>query len=216
MSTSSCRQTKSRRSAIKTRRCSLKTRRDALKARRKPAKGRPRKRKVHLGITNQDLSSVAGVVLMHKMADFCGLDQRIRRFVHVKLRDWHSTDVENVRLLMTLFATGSSTLSDVNALGVDDAVRAAAGLGPNVVNDKRLGEWLRKFDDDSIDGLHEVLRGVAGYVAPAVIADAVKERGRVAVFIDNTDIEVSSGKFKGANSPRAVSASTGSGTRWSG
>lgn len=198
MSASSRRQTKPRRNAIQTRRSSLKSRRDALNARHKPAKSRPRKRKVELGITDQDMSSVAGVVLMHKMADFYSLDRRIRRFVHVKLRDWHSTDVENVRLLMTLFATGSSTLSDVDALGADDAIRAAAGFGPNVVDARRVGEWLRKFDDDSIEGLHEVLRGVAREVAPAVIADAVKERGRVMVFIDNTDIEVSSGKFEGA------------------
>lgn len=86
---------------------------------------------------------------------------------------------------------------DVDRLRADEAREMLLGLDV-VPGHRRLGEYLARFDDESVKKLSGVAHAVAKQVAPEVIAHEIEEKGYVPVFVDGTAIEVTGEQYENA------------------
>jgi hypothetical protein len=113
------------------------------------------------------------------------LSERVR----LKQRLRGASDSEMLLSSVYSLAAGDGALCDVDRLGEDQPRLEALGL-ETVPDSRRLGEYLARFDEDSLDSLQAVARALSIRVAPLVVSHHVQSRGYVPVFVDGTAIEV--------------------------
>jgi hypothetical protein len=123
------------------------------------------------------------------MAEKLGLRRMLSERMGLKRRRRGASDAEMLLSAVYSLACGDGALRDVDRLGGDQARIEALGL-TQVPGSRRLGEYLTRFDEESLDELQAIARAVAMRVAPAVVSHLVETRGYVPVFLDGTAIEV--------------------------
>ena len=153
-------------------------------------------RRIEIEFTDEVLTPLGGSVFLAGMAERLGLPRMLSERMGLKRRCRGASDAEMVLSAVYSLAAGDGALRDVDRLGGDQARIEALGLG-QVPGSRRLGEYLTRFDGDSLDELQSIARAVALRVAPAVVNHLVQTRGYVPLFLDGTAIEVDGAYVEG-------------------
>jgi hypothetical protein len=145
--------------------------------------------RIDIEFTDEVLTPLGGSVFVAGVAERLGLPRMLSQRMGLKRRRRGASDAQMLLSAIYSLAAGDGALRDVDRLGHDQARLEAVGL-ERVPGSRRLGEYLARFDEESLDELGGIARAVATRVAPEVVSDLVKTRGYVPVFIDGTAIEV--------------------------
>jgi hypothetical protein len=148
-----------------------------------------RAKRIEIEFTDEVLTPLGGSVFLAGVAERLGLPRMLSERMGLKRRRRGAGDAEMLLAAIYSLAAGDGALRDVDRLGGDQARIEALGLA-QVPGSRRLGEYLTRFDEDSLDELQSIARAVALRVAPAVVSHLVETRGYVPVFLDGTAIEV--------------------------
>ena len=124
-----------------------------------------------------------------------GIFELLEKAVSAKVRNRGASDVETLWSIIASLARSHGSLSDLDALRADRAVRTVPGLR-RVPESRRAGEWLSRLGPMDVKGLWHATVAFAGRVAPHIIEHEVETKGHVALFIDATGIEVDGRLFK--------------------
>jgi hypothetical protein len=152
--------------------------------------------RIEIEFTDEVLTPQGGSVFVAGMAERLGLPRMLSERIGLKRRRRGASDAQMLLSAIYSLAAGDGALRDVDRLGHDQARLEAVGL-EKVPGSRRLGEYLARFDEDSLDELGAIARAVATRVAPEVVSDLVKTRGYVPVFVDGTAIEVDGSYVEG-------------------
>jgi hypothetical protein len=156
----------------------------------RPAKG------IEIEFTDEVLTPLGGSVFVAGMAERLGLRRMLSQRMGLKRRRRGASDAEMLLSVVYSLAAGDGCLRDVDRLSQDQARLAALGL-EQVPGSRRLGEYLARYDESTLDELGAIARTVASRVAPAVVSELVETRGYVPVFVDGTAIEVDGAYVEG-------------------
>jgi hypothetical protein len=155
-----------------------------------------RAKRIEIEFTDEVLTPLGGSVFLAGMAQRLGLPRMLSERLGLKRRRRGASDAEMLLSAIYSLAAGDGALRDVDRLGGDEARIEALGLA-QVPGSRRLGEYLTRFDEESLDELQSIARAVAMRVAPAVVSHLVETRGYVPVFVDGTAIEVDGSYVEG-------------------
>lgn len=145
--------------------------------------------KIRVDFTDDQITGSAGGFFLAGLAERFGLPSLISEFISLKQRKRGADDSQTLLSLIYSLSNGDGALRDVDRLGIDDARRQLLAL-ENVPNSRRVGEYLTRFDDVTIERLKTVVSEFAYRVVDRVI-EAERERlGYIPLFIDGTAIEV--------------------------
>lgn len=153
--------------------------------------------KIEIDFTEEQISPSAGSIFLSGIAEKTGLREELSTAIKVKKRARGSSDTEMLLSLIYSLAQGDGALLDVDRLGHDETRCQLLGL-EKVPNHRRLGEYLGRFDDNTIGRLEKVAQSQASKVIGSVIEHEVQTKGYVPVFVDGTGIEVTGEYFDGA------------------
>jgi hypothetical protein len=151
---------------------------------------------VEIEFTDEVLTPLGGSVFVAGMAQRLGLPRMLSERMGLKRRRRGASDAEMLLSAIYSLAAGDGALRDVDRLGGDQARIEAVGL-EQVPDSRRLGEYLTRFDEESLDELQAIARAVAVRVAPGVVSHLAETRGYVPVFLDGTAIEVDGSYVEG-------------------
>jgi hypothetical protein len=152
--------------------------------------------RVEIEFTDEVLTALGGSVFVAGIAQRLGLPRMLSERMGLKRRRRGASDAEMLLSAIYSLAAGDGALRDVDRLGEDQARLEAVGL-EQVPGSRRLGEYLTRFDEASLDELQAIARAVAVRVAPAVVSHLAETRGYVPVFLDGTAIEVDGSYVEG-------------------
>lgn len=145
--------------------------------------------RIEIEFTDEVLTPLGGSVFLAGVARSLQLPRMLRQRMKLKRRQRGAGDAEMLLSAIYSLAAGDGALRDVDRLGHDQARIEALGLA-QVPGSRRLGEYLTRFDEESVDELQAIARAVAIRVAPTVVSHLVQTRGYVPLFLDGTAIEV--------------------------
>jgi hypothetical protein len=151
---------------------------------------------IEIEFTDEVLTPAGGSVFLAGMARRLGLPRMLSQRMRLKSRRRGASDAQMLLSAIYSLATGDGALRDVDRLGRDQARLEALGLERSP-GSRRLGEYLARFDEKSLDELQAIARAVAIRVAPTVVSHLVTTRGYVPVFLDGTAIEVDGSYVEG-------------------
>ena len=157
---------------------------------------------IAIDFTDEKISSSGGSVFLARAAARLKLPERLREALRLKVRARGASDVDTLLSLIYTLAQGDGTLSDVDALAADEVRQTLLGLS-RVPSSRRAGEYLARFDAESVAALQDVARQVAGELADTLCDHARTRHGYVPVFLDGTAIEVT-GRYTEAALPGFV------------
>ena len=153
-------------------------------------------KKVEIDFTDDLITASGGSYFLSQMVRQMGLKKHLCG-VKVKRRQRGVSDADTLLSLIYCLAQGDGFLSDVDRLGAD-AVRGGMLDLEGIPDSRRAGEYLTRFDKNSLEKLNKVSR----YQARCVVDDVCKAeqefQGYIPVFIDGSGIEVGGRKFEGA------------------
>ena len=152
--------------------------------------------RIEIEFTDEVLTASGGSVFLAGVAERLGLPRMLSQRMGLKRRRRGASDAQMLLSAIYSLAAGDGALSDVDRLGRDQARLSALGLG-QVPNSRRLGEYLTRFDEESLDELQAIARAVGMRVAPEVVSHLVQTHGYVPVFLDGTAIEVDGAYVEG-------------------
>lgn len=160
---------------------------------------KPKKFKIQF-IANTDTSIHAGLPVIEAMARRFGLWKKIdalRCLDPRKDRSRGYSPAVIVGQLIYALCSGGGCLSDSEALNDDPLVRELFGVA-KFADQSQVGEWLRAQTEEGIAALRALLREFVEWIISRAKPDRLLFAGRTEVFFDDTQIEVSSGRFEGA------------------
>lgn len=152
--------------------------------------------KIEIEFTDEKITPSGGSIFLSAMAEKLGLPNELKAAIKLKRRDRGASDEEMLLSLIYSLAQGDGAILDVDRLRQDEARQKLLGL-QRVPNHRRLGEYLRRFDDTACESLLSVARSQAEHVIDSVIEHEVKTKGYVPVFVDGTGLEVEGQYFEG-------------------
>jgi len=145
--------------------------------------------KIEIDFTDEGITSSAGSVFLSRMSAHLGLPSLIEDNLKLKLRRRGAKDADILLSLIYCLAQGDGALLDVDRLGADE-VRGLLLEVKQVPDNRRLGEYLARFDEESVERFLSVAYQVAWEVAPDVIEHELNENEYIPVFVDGSAIEV--------------------------
>jgi hypothetical protein len=145
--------------------------------------------RIEIEFTDEVLTPLGGSVFLAGLAEKLGLPRMLSERMGLKRRRRGASDAEMLLSTIYSLAAGDGCLRDVDRLSHDQARLEGLGL-EQVPDSRRLGEYLARFEEGSLDELGAIARALAMRVAPDVVKHLVETRGYVPVFIDGTAIEV--------------------------
>ena len=167
------------------------------KARRKK---QPTRRKikptVKLDFTDDMLTSYAGGWYLAQLANLIGLPDALKE-IKVKKNKKGASDQNMLLTLIFSLANGDGAISDIDTLMADPSRTNTLGIGQKV-HSKRLGEYLRRFDDEQLYRFQTIARHVAKQVIVRADWNQFLENGYIPVFVDGSIIEVTGKNFEEA------------------
>jgi hypothetical protein len=131
------------------------------------------------------------------MAGYLGLPERLKEALKLKKRNRGACDTDMMLSTIYCLAQGDGKLVDVDRLGADGPRTMLLGI-ENVPDSRRLGEYLARFDKESVTKLRAVATDLAVQIGQDVAKHEKEAYGYVPVFLDGTSIEVSGEYFEGA------------------
>jgi len=152
--------------------------------------------KVEIDFTNEQLTGTAGHLFLAHAAKQFGLPKLLKQ-LKVKQRRRGSSDSDMLMSLISSLAAGQGHLSDLDYLRNDETATTLLGI-ENIPDSRRLGEYIRRYQEEHIVELHHIERQLVKQVAPKVIEHSAATKGYVPVFIDGTGIEVEGHYFEEA------------------
>lgn len=152
--------------------------------------------RIEIEFTDEVLTPLGGSVFLSGIAERLGLPRMLSERMGLKRRRRGASDAEMLLSAIYSLAAGDGALRDVDRLGQDQARLAALGL-EQAPGSRRLGEYLTRFDEESLDELQAIARVMAIRVAPVVVEHLARTRGYVPVFLDGTAIEVDGSYVEG-------------------
>ncbi len=152
--------------------------------------------RIEIEFTDEVLTPLGGSVFVAGMAERLGLGRMLRQRMGLKRRRRGASDAEMLLSAIYSLAAGDGALRDVDRLGQDEARLEALGL-EQVPGSRRLGEYLTRFDEESLDEFQAIARAVAIRVAPTIVGHLVETKGYVPVFLDGSAIEVDGSYVEG-------------------
>lgn len=151
-------------------------------------------------VANTDHSVHAGLIAIEAMARRFGLWDKVRAIRQLDPR----TDRRRgygpeviVGQLVYGFCSGGGCLSDSEALNDDPLARELFGV-EKFAGQSQVGEWLREQTDEGLAALRTLLREFVAWVWAQADPRRLLHAGRIEVFFDDTQIEVSGKLFEGA------------------
>ncbi len=149
------------------------------------------------GVCDDDLTGLAGLGVVARLARFLGLPEKLAASVRLKRRRRGCSDVQMLLALIYSACAGGGHLHAVDALGADEVARQTCGLRA-VPDSRRLGEYLQRMHEAALEGLRECARLVSRRLVPLVAQACVQRWGYIPVFVDGTGIEVEGQLFENA------------------
>ena len=95
------------------------------------------------------------------------------------------------------FCSGAKSISDVERLDADDALKELLGV-KRFPDQSALGEWLRNIGEPGARELRLLLRDFTGWALKRAEPARVRHAGTLEAFFDDTQIEVEGKCFEGA------------------
>ena len=151
-------------------------------------------------IENTDTSIHAGLPVIEAMARKFGLWKKIdalRCLDPRKDRSRGYSPAVIVGQLIYALCSGGGCLSESEALNDDPLVGELFGVA-KFADQSQVGEWLRAQTDEGIAALRALLREFVEWITSRAKTDRLLLAGRMELFFDDTQNEVSSDKFEGA------------------
>lgn len=158
----------------------------------------PKPKNIEVDFTDAKLTPVAGSLFIANIAEQMGLPSLLENHIKLKKRKRGCDDKTSLLGLVHNFCTGNGKLSDMDALRADTTTVTLLGLD-DVPSSKRMGEYLQRFDSESVNSLHEITRQLCKQIAPEIIEHCLIQQDYVSVFVDGTEIEVLGKLFEKAN-----------------
>ncbi len=149
------------------------------------------------GVCDDDLTGLAGLGVVARLARFLGLPEKLAASVRLKRRRRGCSDVQMLLALIYSACAGGGHLNAVDALGADEVARQTCGLRA-VPDSRRLGEYLQRMHEAALEGLRECARLVSRRLVPLVAQACVQRWGYIPVFVDGPGIEVEGQLFENA------------------
>lgn len=153
--------------------------------------------KIEIDFTDDGITGSAGSVFLSRMSHHLGLPQLLDDALKLKVRNRGASDADMMLSLIYCLGQGDGALLDVDRLGADEPRQTLLGV-EEVPGHRRLGEYLARFDEGSVERLLWVAHCVAKEVAPLMMEHELDERGYIPVFVDGSAIEVSGKYFEGS------------------
>jgi len=154
-------------------------------------------KKIEIDFTDDRITSSGGSVFLSRACSLLSLPSLLGSAFRLKVRERGASDAEMMLSLIYSLANGDGAISDVDRLSADRARQEILGLD-RVPGHRRLGEYLCRFDESSLQSFYQVARALCRQVLPEVIEHELSEKGYIPVFMDGSGIEVSGDYFEGA------------------
>lgn len=153
--------------------------------------------KIGIDFTDERLTSSAGSLFLSRTVGRLGIARMLRESIRVKKRRRGVPEAEALLAAIASLAQGDGCLCDVDRLRADRTRSSLWGLS-DVVDSRRLGELLARFDASSLAALGRVAHEAARRVIGEVVGHERATRGYVPLFLDGSAIEVTGRYFEQA------------------
>ena len=154
-----------------------------------------RKPTIGLDFCDHDMTSFAGQWYIAQLVRAFGIDVALDDVINVKKRKRGASDKSMLLALLYSLSGGDGAISDVDFLMSDTARTSILGID-ETVKSKRLGEYLRRFDEERLFRLSHIVREVAKRLVCEADWSAFLVNGYVPVFLDGTAVEVTGKNFE--------------------
>ena len=111
--------------------------------------------------------------------------------------------------------SGGCTLSEVERLSEDEALKACLGV-KRFPDESSVGEWLRNVGEDGAEAIRRIGRDFVEWALAQAEGARYRQAGQVECFFDDTQIEVSGRTFEGATLNYEGNVALGWQTLWVG
>lgn len=149
---------------------------------------------------NTDASVYGGLPAIEALCQQFGLWEKLRAVAGLDPRQrkgrGFGAEVMVAQLIYS-FCSGGASLSDAEELNQEPLARLLANV-PFFADQTTVGEWLRAQTPASIAGFWQVVQEFVRWVMARALPDRWTYCGRLEVFFDDTQIEVSGRNFEGA------------------
>jgi hypothetical protein len=145
-------------------------------------------------------SAHAGQLAIKALLNQFGLWRRIHADpdLEVRLQKGKGFDPEVlIAQFLFCFTSGGVSLADAERLNEDAALKALLGT-PRFADQTTLGEWLRALGAPGVQALRRLGREFVQWALQQAEPARYQHNGRLELFFDDTQIEVSSAYFEGA------------------
>lgn len=155
----------------------------------------------HLNLAgSENVSSHGGQVLIDALAQRFDLWNQLAAVADIDPRKRTTAGFSPVSIIsqmMVGFASGATSLADMERVGSDQVLMELVGLSQGA-DQSTLGEWLRAQSQRSVEGVMAVNREFVRQVLAKAAPGRVLQAGQPTVFFDDTEIEVDGKQFEGA------------------
>ncbi len=150
--------------------------------------------------TAEDVSAHGGQLLIDCLAKRFGVWNHLAKIEGIDPRKRQASGFSPISLMsqiMLVFASGATSLADMERLGQDQVLVELVGLAKGA-DQSSLGEWLRAQSSQSVEAVMTVNRDFVAEVLKKAKPGRVLDGGRPTVFFGDMEIEVEGEKFEGA------------------
>ncbi len=155
---------------------------------------------------------------MNALAEKLGLWEKFRRSEALENRREKTRGYDpevNASAFILSACNGGNSLADAERLDKDEVLKELVGI-KKFPDQSTLGEWLRHLGQEGIEQLRQINRELVQKLLTQVKSNRVLYDGRVEVFFDDTQIEVTGKCFEGAEVNYEGKTALGWQTLWAG
>lgn len=142
-----------------------------------------------------NVTAFGGVALAAQLADHLGLREELDTSVQLLQRHRPYTDADHILSLAFASFCGARALDDLDTLREDEAYLDAIGM-QRIPDPTTSGDFLRRFDEDSVGRLMEAINRVRGRCWEALPAE---ERRLARIDVDGTLVDTHGERKEGTD-----------------